>query len=714
MPSSAVTWCGCGSGRSGGRCRSTRNATPREAAEGLIAALDGADYASQRLKVLVGSPLLLTLLCVVVLRGGEMPRHRAAFYEQCLRVLLGQWSRARSGRSEKDWQPAIDVDTAFALLRPLAYALHVQQRRDDLSGPELVLHVEERLDELGKSASAFEVIEWLHREAGVLDEYAPLHYGFVHLGLQEYLAAVHIAAHGSELLDELCAHCGDEWWREVVLLLVGLPGRRLFAPLIERLLRSAALTEGTDLIRACLGEAIEFDPQPFLAVLDEPGSPQRQAAVLRLLHGRTDPQLLARAAVLAESDDPDVAALARQMLASAEQRTAPGEEYDVFLVHHPAEQASAAELGRDLVRQGFRVVETAASMARLQQIVENTRGAALLVGASGQLPWEDPAIGYWPRLFAKRRRALVPVLLPGSGKIPPLPGGLPLGPWIDFRQGVAGAGVEELRQALAGPEVVAAPAIVRARRRPAPGEPFTEPVTAERLLWIPGGRFQMGSDHYEEERPIHWVRISPFWLAETPVTNAQYAVFLKHVDREEPEYWRNRRFSGPEQPVVGVSWHDAMAYCRWLSETSEMKFVLPTEAQWEFTARGTDGREYPWGNEEPDSSRACFGLDLGKGQPSPVGSFPAGRGPFGVLDQAGNVWEWCLDVWDADAYAERQRGDVPLDPHVEGGDESFRLIRGGGWKTRPEYLRGSYRCGGRIGFCREDSGFRVAVAHANL
>ncbi|MCP4663869.1 MAG: NACHT domain-containing protein, partial [bacterium] len=215
----------------------------REAAEGLVAALDGADYRAQRLKVLVGSPLLLTLLCVVVLRGGEMPRHRAAFYEQCLRVLLGQWSRSKAGKTEKDWQPAVDADTALAILRPLAYALHARQRRDDLSAPELVLHVEERLDELGKSASAFEVIEWLHREAGVLDEYAPLHYGFVHLGLQEYLTALEVAAHGPETLDELCAHCGDEWWREVLLLLVGLPGRRLFAPLMERLLRSNAVLE---------------------------------------------------------------------------------------------------------------------------------------------------------------------------------------------------------------------------------------------------------------------------------------------------------------------------------------------------------------------------------------------------------------------------------------------------------------------------------------
>ncbi|MCP4663652.1 MAG: SUMF1/EgtB/PvdO family nonheme iron enzyme, partial [bacterium] len=561
------------------------------------------------------------------------------------------------------------------------------------------------------------VIEWLHREAGVLDEYAPLHYGFVHLGLQEYLTALEVAAHGPETLDELCAHCGDEWWREVLLLLVGLPGRRLFAPLMERLLRSNAVLEEADLVRACLDEAVELDPQPFLAVLDEPGSPQRQAAVLRLLRGRSDPQLLARAASLAQSDDGDVAALARQMLATAKQQKAPGEEYDVFLVHHLEEQGSADRFRRALDRQGFRVVETASSLDNMQQILDNTRGAALLVGPSGQVPWELPAIGPWLRLLAKRRRALVPVLLPGSGERPPLPGDLQVSPWIDFRRGVADAGVEELRQALAGPGG-AVPAIVPTLRYPAPpGEPFTEPVTAERVLWIPGGRFQMGGDRYDWERPIHWVTISPFWLGETPVTNRQYAIFLEQTGHEEPALWRDRRFSGTEQPVVSLGWHDAVAYCRWLSETSRMKFMLPTEAQWEFAARGTDGREYPWGNEEPDSSRACFALHVEKGQPASVGLFPAGRGPFGVLDQAGNVWEWCLDAWEAAAYAKRAKapkGEEPVDPFVEGDADADRLVRGGGWCNPADSLRAAYRYRLRPRDRDDDLGFRVAVAPASL
>jgi formylglycine-generating enzyme required for sulfatase activity len=196
----------------------------------------------------------------------------------------------------------------------------------------------------------------------------------------------------------------------------------------------------------------------------------------------------------------------------------------------------------------------------------------------------------------------------------------------------------------------------------------------------------MGGDRYDHERPIHWVRISPFWLAETTVTNRQYAIFLDQTGHEEPGFWRDRRFSAPEQPVVAVSWHDARAFCRWLTETSGVSIVLPTEAQWEFAARGPEGREYPWGSEKPDPTRACFDQDWEKGKPAPVGSCPEGRGPFGNLDLAGNVWEWCRDAWDEQAY-EKRSGKEPVDPVVERDGDPPRVLLGGGWGYEPKSLR---------------------------
>jgi formylglycine-generating enzyme required for sulfatase activity len=128
-------------------------------------------------------------------------------------------------------------------------------------------------------------------------------------------------------------------------------------------------------------------------------------------------------------------------------------------------------------------------------------------------------------------------------------------------------------------------------------------------------------------------------LAETPVTNRHYGLFLETTSHNEPEYWRDRSFSDPEQPVVGVSWDDGQAFCAWLAKLSGLALTLPSEAQWEFAGRGDDGRTYPWADEDPNPERACYGQDWQQGKPSPVGSHQAGRGPFGTLDQAGNVSE---------------------------------------------------------------------------
>jgi len=135
----------------------------------------------------------------------------------------------------------------------------------------------------------------------------------------------------------------------------------------------------------------------------------------------------------------------------------------------------------------------------------------------------------------------------------------------------------------------------------------------------------------------------------------------------------NRRY-----PVVGVSWFDAVAFAKWLTERAGATFRLPSEAQWEYAARGSDGRLYPWGDETPDSSFACYSSDRLRTHPEVVGSYPKGRGPFGCLDQAGNVFEWCLDVWDPLVYQARL-GTVFSDPVAIKGFSSQRVLRGGTW-----------------------------------
>ena len=157
---------------------------------------------------------------------------------------------------------------------------------------------------------------------------------------------------------------------------------------------------------------------------------------------------------------------------------------------------------------------------------------------------------------------------------------------------------------------------------------------------IPAGVFTMGSDKYVDEKPIHDVYLDAYYISEFPVTVAQYRLFCVASQRNMPDApswgWID------EHPMVSVTWDDATAFCEWAGVR------LPTEAEWEKAARGTDGRAYPWGNDWDKSK--CSNFTNSKST-QPVGSYPDGASPYGVLDMAGNVWEWCSDWYSADYYA---------------------------------------------------------------
>ncbi len=202
----------------------------------------------------------------------------------------------------------------------------------------------------------------------------------------------------------------------------------------------------------------------------------------------------------------------------------------------------------------------------------------------------------------------------------------------------------------------------------------TGAVDASDLLLVPGGAFLAGDEGEQKS-------VDSFYLARTPVTNQQYALFLEaNRGVAKPRFWDNERFNQPLQPVVTVSWHEAVAYCEWAG------LRLPTEWEWEKAARGASGRTYPWGNEEPDESRANFEDRVG--QPTAVGSYPDGAGPYGHLDLAGNVWEWTDSWYDA--------------------DEGWRTLRGGAFPDAAEYLRASLRYYYPPDYRSDDVGFRCA------
>ncbi len=173
---------------------------------------------------------------------------------------------------------------------------------------------------------------------------------------------------------------------------------------------------------------------------------------------------------------------------------------------------------------------------------------------------------------------------------------------------------------------------------------------------VPAGEFLMGSPDgigINDEHPQHEIYLDEFWMSKTPVTNLQYQVFIEATGYLPPDYWKdNRSPDGKKQhPITFVSWTDSNTFCAWASRVSKQKIRLPTEAEWEKAARGTDKLLYPWGSQKP-SRDLCNYLKLFSADTSPVEQFsPQGDSPYGCADMAGNVWEWTADWYDSEYYA---------------------------------------------------------------
>ncbi len=199
--------------------------------------------------------------------------------------------------------------------------------------------------------------------------------------------------------------------------------------------------------------------------------------------------------------------------------------------------------------------------------------------------------------------------------------------------------------------------------------PVPETVT------VPAGHFWMGSDKridkdaWDHELPQHRLYLPGYRIGKYPVTNEEYAAFLTATGHSVPHRWEENR-TKLDHPVVYVTWLDATAYCRWLSETTGRDYRLPSEAEWEKAARGSDGRIYPWGNQPPDERRCNF--DNNVDDTTPVGSYPAGVSPYGCFDMAGNVWEWTNSLYRGYPY----RFDDGREESEHKGNES-RVLRGG-------------------------------------
>ena len=229
------------------------------------------------------------------------------------------------------------------------------------------------------------------------------------------------------------------------------------------------------------------------------------------------------------------------------------------------------------------------------------------------------------------------------------------------------------------------------------------------MLFVPSGEFVMGSDAPDagpNEKPLTKVTLSRFYMSRFPITNAEYEQFDSgHKNKRAPG-------AGDKHPVVHVSSLEALKFCQSLSTRERKKYRLPTEAEWEYAARGTDGRRFPWGNHEHRGDLANFAdkntvfawsdreIDDGYAESSPVGAFPFGASPFGIEDMAGNVWEWCYDFF------EPYRGVAKVNPRGPTAGAK-RVLRGGSWKSRFASLRATTRNSNVPNYSCNDLGFRI-------
>lgn len=268
------------------------------------------------------------------------------------------------------------------------------------------------------------------------------------------------------------------------------------------------------------------------------------------------------------------------------------------------------------------------------------------------------------------------------------------------------------------------------RGRPALGEAWTVPDLSMTLVYVEAGSFQMGSDDSEvtnDERPVHAVAITRgYWMGKHEVTNTQYQSFVRQSgydgsgeadDDYLRHYWDGGQgaSTGDNHPIVCVSWNNAVAFCRWLTERERQAgrlpeghvYRLPTEAEWEYAARGgAKSRGYKYAASNNLDEVAWYASNSG-GETHPVGQKKANE--LGLCDMSGNVWEWCHD-WYAEDYYGRSGASDPAGP----ASGRARVLRGGSWNRDPRYCRVADRGGNSPRHTGSHHGFRVVVSSGPL
>lgn len=206
--------------------------------------------------------------------------------------------------------------------------------------------------------------------------------------------------------------------------------------------------------------------------------------------------------------------------------------------------------------------------------------------------------------------------------------------------------------------------------------PFMMGSSKEDIEWVVRTFHSASREWYQDETPAQEIYLKNYYIDRLEVTNSKYAKYMKATGKPTPKYWDSSRFNKPDQPVVGVDFQEAVEYCLWAGKR------LPNEAEWEKAARGEDSRKFPWGNE-PDPTRAnMLGLKDQHRYTSSVGSYPQSKSPYGVMDMAGNVWEW-TSTWYQPYPNSKHKNEMF--------GQTFKVLRGGSWNSNMDLARTAIR-----------------------
>ncbi|PDW00667.1 SUMF1/EgtB/PvdO family nonheme iron enzyme [Candidatus Viridilinea mediisalina] len=533
-----------------------------------------------RLREMAKTPLLLTLMALVLYNKGELPRDRPQLYERILELLLGQWDHVREGQSlgQAIGMPTWDSSYIRPLLDRLSYEAHgaasSQDGRGRLARGEVytaLIDFFQQTEVASPGDAAVRCLDYIDQRSGLLLPDGADTFTFAHLTLQEHCAGRQIALNAEDPVALVMAHRHDDRWREPIFLGVGLAPPlvldRLFNDLIER------------------EEA-----------------------------GKSKP----------------VARWYRDLILAAEL----GADRDwSYLRTRPQIRATRWQAA---LKQGLE--ELLADRVQPLPVAERVRAGFLL----GDRDLGDPR---FPVTVDEWRNASERALAgDANGYFCPIPAG---------------------------------------------------------TYWI--GSANDDPDAKDEERPQHTITLAhPIYIARYPLTNAQWRAWVRLGDGQPSYTDDDSDLNHPNQPVVGVSWVMANAYCAWFSTAIGADLRLPSEQEWEAAARGGDRRRYPWGDDWREDHAATEEDRATRGWrwSIPVGCYPAGAAPCGALDMAGNVREWMVNTWQSYPGAERVFAD-----------EERWVLRGGDYDDS----RTNVRCGARLRFLpgydlSGDRGFRVLLS----